>query len=72
MADRAADGRRSGFEPCPGSRGRLDIAASVGYRQVTMSVRSDLRLMKHVPAPAGRQSFGRIERMLAPTNAPRG
>ncbi len=37
-----------------------------------MSACSDLRPMKHVPAPAGQRSFGRVERLLAPTNAPRG
>ncbi len=36
-----------------------------------MSVRLD-RMPNHVPAPAGYESFGRVERMLAATNAPRG
>jgi hypothetical protein len=36
-----------------------------------MSVRLDLRL-SHVPAPAGYGSFGRVERMRATANAPRG
>jgi hypothetical protein len=36
-----------------------------------MSVRHDLR-PKIAPAPAGQLSFGRVERMLATANDPRG
>ncbi len=35
-----------------------------------MSVRYDLR-PQFAPATAGQMSFGRVERALAPTNAPR-
>jgi hypothetical protein len=37
-----------------------------------MSVRSDLRPMKHMPAIAGHVSFGWSGLSLAPTNATRG
>jgi hypothetical protein len=37
-----------------------------------MSVRSDLRPIKHMPAIAGHVSFGRSVLALDPTNATRG
>ncbi len=62
----------TGFEPAVGAAG-VDSTRSAGSGSLgsRMSLRLDLRL-SYVPATAGDGPFGRFERMLAPTNAPRG
>ena len=50
----------------------FDKRHRVGYLGCTMSLRSALRPMQHVPAETGHRSFGAGKRMLADTNAGRG
>jgi hypothetical protein len=51
---------------------QFDKRRCVGYRGHTMSVCSDQRPMKYMPAIAGHASFGWSGLTLAPTNAARG